>query len=141
MRSSTGGWSAWFTRAMELQSGIVSRALVAARRHRDIFGRDTPLSAPQSPISNPQSTLLLRRRVVFPAEHVAFAPPGENQGRLEVLVDLVPEVADINVHDVRRVLVVLVVEVLPDHAPGHHLAPVEGQELEQGVLAGGEVDD
>src|SRR5438105_10551536 len=85
--------------------------------------------------------LLLRdlfgRWVVLAAEHVALAPAGEDERRIEALVDLVPQVTDIHVHDVGGVLVVLVVEVLPDHAPRDHLAAVEGEELQKGVFPRG----
>src|SRR5581483_6225483 len=63
--------------------------------------------------------------LAFGPQHVPLAPAGQDQRRVVPLVDLVPQVADVDVHDVRRALVVLVVQVLPDHRPRHHPAAVE----------------
>src|SRR5262249_29379920 len=73
-------------------------------------------------------------------QQVAFAPARQDQRRLKALVDLVAQVADVDVHDVGSVLVVFVVEVFPDHRAGHDLAPMKGEELQLGELARRQVD-
>src|SRR5262249_10252344 len=77
---------------------------------------------------------------LLPAQQVAFAPASQDEGRVEALVDFIAQVADVDVHDVGRALVLLVVEVLPDHRPADDPAAVEGEELQQGVLARRQVD-
>ena len=55
---------------------------------------------------------------VFPAEHVTLAPTRQDQRRIEILVDLGPQVADVNVNHIRCVFVVFVVQMFPDLATG-----------------------
>src|SRR5437660_8888562 len=78
--------------------------------------------------------------IFLPPEHVAFAPASQNERRVEAFVDLGPEIANVNVHDIGRVLVVLVVEMLPDHGAADDLAAMESEELQEGVFARREVD-
>ena len=58
----------------------------------------------------------------------------------EVAVDFLAEVTDVDVDDVGVVLVVAVVEVVPDLGAGDGLAGAVGEEFEEGVFLGGEGD-
>src|SRR5262249_34667145 len=75
------------------------------------------------------------------AELIALAPARQDQRRVEALVDLVPQIADIHVDHVRGVVVLRVVELLADQGPADDTALVVSQDLQQVELARGQRDE
>ena len=73
-------------------------------------------------------------------DHVAHAAHGVDQLRLERLVDLRAQLADIDIHDIRQPLEALIPHVLDDHRARKHAPGIGGQVLEQRVLLRGELD-
>jgi len=73
-------------------------------------------------------------------QDVAQASSGVDEFGVEAFVDFVAEVADVDVHHVAGVFVVLVVEVFPDVGAGDDLAFAVGEVFEEGELAGAQFD-
>ena len=63
-----------------------------------------------------------------------------NQLQFKCLVDLVAQIADVDIHHVAGKLFFLVVKVLPDIGAADHLPGAKRQVVQQGVFAGGERD-
>src|SRR5262245_53080762 len=98
---------------------------------------------------DPKTAILPLRRTsttgfsseVRTAELIALTPAGQDQRRVEALVDLVPQVADIHVDHVRGIVVLRVVELLADQCPADDTALVVSQDLQQVELARGQRDE
>src|SRR5439155_20173512 len=69
-------------------------------------------------------------------QQIAFAPAGEDERFAVAFVDLIAQITNVDIDDVRRVLVLFVVKMFPDHRPADDAAAVKGEEFEQGVFAG-----
>src|SRR6266403_1046609 len=69
------------------------------------------------------------------AKHVAFAPARQDEWRFKALVDLGAKVANVNVDDVGRILVIFIIQMIPDHGAGDHLTAMKGQELQKREFA------
>src|SRR5215217_8589242 len=72
-------------------------------------------------------------------EHVSLPAASVNQLHLEVLVDLVPQVPDVDIHHVADRFVVLVVQVLPDVGATYDLALAVRQVLQERELPGAQL--
>src|SRR5579885_876812 len=88
----------------------------------------SPTAAPSGP------------RSVLGPQDVAAAPDRVDQLALPPLVDLVPQVADVDVDDVREGVEIQVPDVLGDHGAGEHAARVAQEVLQQRVLLRGQLD-
>src|SRR3989442_1386495 len=77
-----------------------------------------PSAAPRSSKKYTVRDRRIERISLVPPQHVTFAPARQDERRVVALVDLGPQVADVDVDDVGGGLVVLVVEVFPDHGAG-----------------------
>src|SRR5262249_13665009 len=75
-----------------------------------------------------------RQRIDLRIDDVPLAPPRGD----EVPAQLLADVRDVDVDQVAQRIVVLVEEVLVDLRPADDPAPVQRQQLHQGVLAGGQ---
>src|SRR5262249_60102360 len=74
------------------------------------------------------------------ADHIPHAADRADQFAFEWLVDLVAEVAHVNVDDVRRAVKTLVPDVLDDHRPRKRATGVGHQIFKQGVFLSRQFD-
>src|SRR5262249_27888550 len=119
-------WSLSCPAASDAWSGKPTTIRRPARR------RATPKNT--GPATDGSTSCVLR------PQHVTLTPASQDQRRVEPLVDLVPQITDVDIDDVRRIFVVFVVQMFPNHRASHHLAAVEGQVLEQAILPRRQVD-
>jgi hypothetical protein len=73
---------------------------------------------------------------VFSAEQIASSPASQDQRRLEALVDLLAQVANVDVDHVGTSAVVVVEELLVDHGAADDLPLAASGELQQVKLEG-----
>src|SRR5260370_38658918 len=69
------------------------------------------------------------------AHDVTLAPAREDEWRVIASVDLLAKMADEDIDDVGGLLLVLIVEMLPDHRAADHLAAMARQQVQERILA------
>src|SRR5690348_3638912 len=74
-------------------------------------------------------------------DYVPDSPDRRNQLPIVPGIDLLPEVVDHDVHDVRAGIEVIPPSILGDQRPAHDAPLMAHEILEDGVLLGGELDE
>ena len=71
---------------------------------------------------------------------VTYATQGMQQFFRMALVDLLSEVVDVDINDIRKCIKIIVPHMLGNHGPGQHLALVAHKILEEAIFFAGKVN-
>src|SRR4051812_38329209 len=77
-----------------------------------------------------------RRNLFIRCQHIPGITHRSQQRPLRVRLDLLPQLADVYIHNIRLRIEMIVPDVLQQHGAGHHLAGVAHQVLEELELLG-----
>src|SRR5687768_3462477 len=148
--ASTRGSAPWRTRAATswARRRAASSTWLSSVRRMTTISRTAPMSRVQATTTAAAAVVLAlmvesgddERSAAIGVEPVADQPHGLDRVTAERRVDLLPQVAGVHLHDVGAALERVVPDVVEDLLLGHHVTRPTHEVLQQGELAGRQLD-